>query len=130
MLKDDFTKASVIRECRAALESGCIRPQLLLPSLPFLSIERRWLRAGTTPGGYLYLLLHADTLGSGQSSPDNEDPCAGQGKAPATVDSELDLVRELVPPKVKLFLEKEPHKQDHEQPYNSRFAMRETPDTA
>ncbi|KAG1736166.1 CHAT domain-containing protein [Suillus paluster] len=76
-------------------------------------------------------------------------PGAGQGTALATVDSELELVHKLLPPNVKftsLSGEKATQagaldalrrntwvhlachgKQDREQPYNSRFAMRDKP---
>ncbi|KAG1733283.1 CHAT domain-containing protein [Suillus lakei] len=77
------------------------------------------------------------------------EPGAGQGTVLATVDSELELVHSLVPPNVKftnISGEKATHagalealqrntwvhlachgKQDREQPYNSRFAMRDKP---
>ncbi|KAG1732254.1 CHAT domain-containing protein [Suillus paluster] len=77
------------------------------------------------------------------------EPGAGQGKVLAAVDSELELVHKLVPPNVK-FTNISGHeatqagalealrrntwvhlachgKQDREQPYNSRFAMRDKP---
>ncbi|KAG1737117.1 CHAT domain-containing protein [Suillus paluster] len=78
-------------------------------------------------------------------------PGAGQGTALATVDSELELVHKLVPPNVEFttlsgneatqagalealqcntWVHLACHgKQDREQPYNSRFAMRDKPPT-
>ncbi|KAG0700463.1 CHAT domain-containing protein [Suillus ampliporus] len=104
------------------------------PTLSALIRARRTMKTRATPS--------LVAIGQGQ-------PGAGQGTVLPAVDNELDLVRKLVPPNVKftnlsgeeatrasaleaLRLNTWVHlachgKQDREQPYNSRFAMRDEP---
>ncbi|KAG1763211.1 hypothetical protein EV702DRAFT_983012, partial [Suillus placidus] len=104
------------------------------PTLSALIRSRQTMKTRTTPS----------FAAIGQSHPG-----AGQGAVFPAVDSELKLVHELVPPNVKFtnisgdkatwagaldalqqntWVHLACHgKQDHEQPYNSRFAMRDKP---
>ncbi|KAG0691638.1 CHAT domain-containing protein [Suillus ampliporus] len=104
------------------------------PTLSALIRARQTMKTRATPS----------FIAVGQSQPG-----AGQGTVLAAVDSELELVQKLIPPNVKfttlsgedatqagaldaLRCNTWAHlachgKQDHEQPYNSRFAMRDKP---
>jgi CHAT domain-containing protein len=104
------------------------------PTLSALMRSRQAMKTSVTPS--------LAAIGQGQ-------PGSGQGKVLAAVDSELELVRKLVPPNVKFtslsgdeatqagaldalrrntWVHLACHgKQDRDQPYNSRFAMRDKP---
>ncbi|KAG1775553.1 CHAT domain-containing protein [Suillus placidus] len=120
-LKDDFAKA--------IKQAGRMRPEE-----PRKDLARQAMKKHVPPSFV--------AIGQGQ-------PGAGQGKALLAVDDELELVRKLVPTtanpitlsgddatRVGALEALQQHtwvhltchgKQDHEQPYNSHFAMRDTP---
>ncbi|KAG1862770.1 CHAT domain-containing protein [Suillus subalutaceus] len=136
---------------RAALESGCVQ---LEPSLLFLSTQLTPFERRQTDVGGNYAWKTSTSMMKTSVTPSfavigQSEPGAGQGKALVTIDSELELVRKLVPTTANpitvsgddatragvldalqrnTWIHLACHgKQDCEQPYYSRFAMRDKP---